>query len=166
MTGRWTTATVYRFLLAPGVFGYDRYIGNQLFAFTQATQWDEFLQSYYAAAVVAPVSARDRHPAGAAPVDPDPAALPGMEACLWGVIRFDGAPGAKDARGHANDAGGVRSDSTTLVAGNEADPIYRLRLDGLGIEPGDELPVLTLAYSGTQVQRTLVYDPIAILRHA
>ena len=149
------------FPLAPGVFGYDRYVGNQLFTFTQATQWDEFLQNYYAAAVVEPVPARDPGiPPVLRPSIPITQHCPGMDACLWGVVRFDGLPvdGAVVTLHHA---GGVRSDSTTLVAANEADPIYRLRLDGMGIEPGAEL-ALTLAYSGTQIQRTLLYDPIQL----
>jgi hypothetical protein len=147
------------FPLAPGVWGYDRYTGNQLFKFTQDSQWDEFLQQYYLAIAAETVQPLDP---GIPPVlrqtIPVTTHCERAGQCLWGIIRMDGVPVEGAVVTLANGPG-APSAGTKVFAGNEADPIYRFQLDELGVEEGDQL-VLTIAYAGIQVQRTLLYNPI------
>lgn len=147
------------FPLAPGVWNYDRYVGNQLFKFTQDTQWDEFLQQYYAAIAAEPVQPRNPGiPPVLRPTIPITTHCEEAGQCLWGIIRMDGVPVEGAVVTLANRSG-APSASTKVFADNEADPIYRFQLDALGVEEGDQL-VLTVAYAGIQMQRTLIYNPI------
>lgn len=147
------------FPLAPGVYGYDQYMGGHLFTLTGDVQWDEFLQQYYTATAVAPVPPLDPGiPPVLTPYNPTTQHCAEMAGCLWGAVYVDGAP-VKDAVVTLNDVSGARSSDTAFVANNEAHPIYRLDLDGLALKVGDPL-VLTIVYSGAQEQRTVIYNPI------
>lgn len=151
------------FPFAPGIFGYQEYIDNQLFAsFTAASQWDEFLKAYYIASNAKPVP----------PIDPGiPPVLkpslpithcPGMQDCIWGVVYFDDVA-VKGATVTLHHPSGNRSSTTAIVPNNEIDPVFRVSLDDLNVQDSSWLS-LTVSYSGTHSSRMVRFvrsDPSA-----
>jgi alpha-tubulin suppressor-like RCC1 family protein len=142
------------FPYAPGVFAYDRYMNNQLFTFTQATNWTQFLQRYYAVTGAQPVEAIDP---GIPPVLRQSRQIthcPGVADCIWGFVYYDGAP-VKNARvtleGH-----GQYSATTAIARDSEMEPVFQLSLDGLAIQDQDKLTV-TVTYSDVQTTSTVIY---------
>jgi hypothetical protein len=151
------------FPFAPGIFGYQEYIDNQIFvSFTAASQWDEFLKAYYIASNAKPVPSIDP---GIPPVLRPSLPIthcPGIRDCIWGVVYFDDVA-VKDATVTLHHPGDNRSSTTAIVPANEIDPIFRVSLDGLNVQDSSWLS-LTVSYSGTQSSHMVRYvrsDPSA-----
>jgi alpha-tubulin suppressor-like RCC1 family protein len=142
------------FPYAPGVFAYDRYMNNQLFTSTQATNWTQFLQRYYDVTGAEAVDAIDPGIPPVLRLLRQVTYCPGAADCIWGFVYYDGAP-VKNARvtleGH-----GQYSATTAIALDSEMEPIFQLPLDGLAIQDNDKLTV-TVTYSDVQTTKTVIY---------